>query len=113
MPITRVNLLPPSAIRIPGPGPPDPRIAAPPQPPTNGVSMGAAPGVSSPSASITSPDLLLDTSESQEGGDDADGDGDDEYTPATGSSDPYANLDGAFGNYVADEPRPQQDGLLF
>ena len=29
-------------------------------------------------------------------------------------ADPYANLDGAFGHYVADQPRPQQtDDLLF
>ena len=39
----------------------------------------------------------------------------------TGNTDPYSNLDGAFGNYIADEPRPMQnvqqsgieDDLLF
>jgi AP-2 complex subunit beta-1 len=30
-----------------------------------------------------------------------------EYEPS--SADPYSNLDGAFGNYVADKPRPMQD----
>lgn len=27
----------------------------------------------------------------------------------SGGADPYSNLDGAFGNYIADEPRPMQD----
>lgn len=42
----------------------------------------------------------------------------------TGAADPYSNLDGAFGNYLADEPRPitagssrvrhgDEDDLLF
>jgi AP-2 complex subunit beta-1 len=30
-----------------------------------------------------------------------------DYEPS--NTDPYSNLDGAFGNYVADEPRPMQD----
>lgn len=41
--------------------------------------------------------------ERDEEGDDAGSDQDD-TAPAAG--DPYSNLDGAFGNYMADEPRP-------
>ena len=43
---------------------------------------------------------------------------DDNYSPQ-GTSDPYANLDGAFGNYLADAPHPMSgsnsrtDDLLF
>ncbi|KAI0928752.1 hypothetical protein AcW1_005905 [Taiwanofungus camphoratus] len=107
VPVTRINL-PPTAIRIPGPGPPDPRKPAllpPPENPSNGGSDPTAPILGSSSS-------LIDMNASQEGGDDADGT--EEYAPQpTTPADPYANLDNAFGNYVADEPRPQQDGLLF
>jgi|SRR6188768_3210820 len=45
----------------------------------------------------------------EEGEEDAgsDVDDDDDAAPTTSrSNDPYSNLDGAFGNYLADEPRP-------
>lgn len=31
-------------------------------------------------------------------------------TPPPKSNDPYANLDAAFGGYIADQPRPMQGG---
>ncbi|KAF9805502.1 hypothetical protein IEO21_09015 [Rhodonia placenta] len=116
VPVSRNNMLPPTAIRIPGPGPRDPRktVPPPPMPPSDGAPVPSAAPVAEAS------DLLLDTSPSQEGGDDGDadgdGDGDEDYSQApasAGGADPYANLDGAFGNYMADEPRPQQSGPLF
>ncbi|OBZ75702.1 Beta-adaptin-like protein C [Grifola frondosa] len=57
---------------------------------------------------------LMGTSASQEGVDgEGDGEGDDEdiESPAA-PADPYANLDNAFGSYIADEPRPQTKDLL-
>jgi hypothetical protein len=58
-----------------------------------------------------------DADATQSESDDADDD-------PVGTSDPYSNLDGAFGNYLADEPRPMasvnnrsrhgdEDDLLF
>ncbi|KAF9464650.1 adaptin N terminal region-domain-containing protein [Collybia nuda] len=55
---------------------------------------------------------------------DADTNSDHDDDEPTGSADPYSNLDGAFGNYLADEPRPiaagnsrarhgDEDDLLF
>lgn len=41
----------------------------------------------------------------QSDGHDEEPDDDDEPTGASGN-DPYSNLDGAFGGYMADEPRP-------
>lgn len=37
---------------------------------------------------------------------DVDGDGDDDDIGSNTVADPYANLDGAFGGYLADQPRP-------
>jgi hypothetical protein len=54
-----------------------------------------------------------DTSTEESGeGDDDDDDDDDEPRggPAANGSDPYSNLDSAFGNYLADEPRPMTNG---
>ena len=46
---------------------------------------------------------------------DADGDSDDDTRTvksgqAQKSHDPYANLDGAFGSYLADQPQPMANG---
>lgn len=40
--------------------------------------------------------------------DTSEGSNEEEERPAATQSDPYANLDGAFTQYVADEPRPVQ-----
>ena len=37
---------------------------------------------------------------------DGDAGSDQEAEPGNAGNDPYANLDGAFGNYLADQPRP-------
>ena len=51
------------------------------------------------------------TEEQHEGGQDG-GDDDDDYPASpSGPADPYANLEGAFGGYMADEPKPQRNDL--
>lgn len=56
---------------------------------------------------------LVDASESPDAND-----GDDDHeenslaSPQTAGSDPYANLDNAFGGYMADAPKPQTDDHL-
>lgn len=60
------------------------------------------------------------TDEDEDGGSEDDDD-DDEARPV--NRDPYSNLDGAFGNYVTDQPRPmaanargranEEDDVLF
>ncbi|KAJ7063260.1 adaptin N terminal region-domain-containing protein [Mycena amicta] len=93
--------LPSSAVAIAGPGPVESHQHAteeppPPPPPDSVVS-------SKPTPPIPPPDEDGDDS-SNEGGDD-----DDDDAP-TKSRDPYSNLDGAFANYLADEPRPLKSG---
>ncbi|KAH9951345.1 Adaptor protein complex beta subunit [Amylocystis lapponica] len=112
---TARSTLPPSAINVPGPGSADPQKPAPspvpPIGPTNGISK-AAPPLSEPEPTAS----LIDTSASQESHESGDGDGDndEEYAPSpAGGADPYANLDGAFGGYMGDEPRPQMNDMMF
>jgi hypothetical protein len=42
----------------------------------------------------------------QEEDEDAESDQDEGNVKPIGKQDPYSNLDGAFGNYLADEPQP-------
>ena len=91
----------PTTVQISGPGPIEPtkEVAASDSKPTL-----PAPGDA---------DNLIDAGSN---GDHADGEGEDDYlTSHAGSSDPYANLDGAFGTggYTADAPKPHTDDLLF
>ena len=106
MPVART--VPPGNINIPGPGPPVPREPSPlpPSKSTNGVAKKEV-----------SPDPttgLIDVSASQESHEDGDDDAEDEdYASPAERADPYADLDGAFGGYTADEPRPQVDSMMF
>lgn len=61
-----------------------------------------------PPAANSSGDLV-DASSADDHDDETVAEGDDEETlsPQPGVADPYANLDSAFGGYMADEPRPQ------
>ncbi|EMD38530.1 hypothetical protein CERSUDRAFT_113710 [Gelatoporia subvermispora B] len=109
VPITRNNL-PPSAINIPGPGPPGPRKPEPAAP----IDTAALPPRPPPTSGSSS--VLIDTSgtSEHETTEDGDGEAEDEFAPTpTASADPYENLDNAFGGYLADEPRPQMNDLLF
>lgn len=112
-PLSRQVLVPlskpsvPPAIHVPGPGPPLPKDrSVSPLPP----SSKPAPPV--PQATPSHEDLM-DASES---GDVNEGDDDHEEnslaSPPPAASDPYANLDNAFGGYMADEPKPQTDDQL-
>lgn len=110
VPLPRPHL-PAVSINIPGPGPTEPQVAEPelvPPVPTTIPDAKQSPLV---------PPMSNDGDTNQSESDDADDE------PA-GTSDPYSNLDGAFGNYLADEPRPMasvnnrsrhgdEDDLLF
>ncbi|KAH9484294.1 Beta-adaptin-like protein C [Psilocybe cubensis] len=92
--------LPPSIVRVPGPGPIESHstpvdLLATDQP------EGEAGAEETPQPAQTS---LLD----DEDGEDLGSDQEDEAVATAGkdSRDPYSNLDGAFGNYIADEPKP-------
>lgn len=75
---------------------------APPAPP---------PTVDLPPPKVNHPEEAQDTSEEPSA--EADGEGseeDDDSSPERPlGSDPYANLDGAFGKYATDEPKPGKD----
>ncbi|KAF5381023.1 hypothetical protein D9615_003918 [Tricholomella constricta] len=92
--------LPPAAINIPGPGPSEPRIdeahiSADDTPATE----SAPPAPPAPSSSNFSKEADISSDHD---------DGDDDEPPR--AADPYSNLDGAFGNYLQDEPRPMAAG---
>ncbi|TFK42623.1 adaptin N terminal region-domain-containing protein [Crucibulum laeve] len=98
VPLTRAQL-PPTAISIPGPGPSEPRPDT--VEPTSLVPLDADPEHESTDADAEAETI-----------DDA---GSDDEEPTVrrrphDSSDPYSNLDSAFGNYMADEPRPMTAG---
>ncbi|KAH0583923.1 hypothetical protein H2248_009512 [Termitomyces sp. 'cryptogamus'] len=85
--------LPPTTINVPGPGPTEPQMKM--------ISINADLALK-PAPPIPSSSTIPDTTQSlsAHGGDDDDDDG-----PPV-AADPYSNLDGAFGNYLQDEPRP-------
>lgn len=87
--------LPPSVINIPGPGPVESHssnfIDEPPPPP--------------PASEKRLPLPRANGTQEEETTEEGDA-GSDQETAAPKENDPYANLGGAFGNYLADEPRP-------
>ncbi|KAF8163262.1 adaptin N terminal region-domain-containing protein [Crassisporium funariophilum] len=85
--------LPPTVISVPGPGPNETH-AAPPE------------AVSTDDAEAPPPPAPKDSRADDEDEDAAGSDQDDGDAEPTGKRDPYSNLDGAFGNYLADEPQP-------
>ncbi|KAH9854157.1 Adaptor protein complex beta subunit [Lenzites betulinus] len=113
VPVSRSNL-PPTTINIPGPGPPEPSqstpiVAATAATPTADLLLADAPA---PAQNGSSVDLMA-TQSSQESKESKEDIGeDDEMVPRGAGADPYANLDNAFGGYLADEPRPQNQDLL-
>ena len=113
VPVARPLL--PAAVTVSGPGPKEPA--------RNG-SVSSPQSGTKPTPPIPAGDEdLLDASSSGEHNDDGDGDGDGEgegegeedsiAAHAAQGSDPYANLDSAFGAYAADQPKPQTNDLLF
>ncbi len=86
--------LPPSVINVSGPGPIESHSSnlideSPPPPP--------------PASEKRLPTPQANGTKEEES---TEGDGSDRETAAPRANDPYANLDGAFGNYLVDEPRP-------
>lgn len=110
VPLPRLQL-PPTSINVPGPGPTEPQPAEPePEPPVPTIVPVAKPEPPIPAVSN-------DTDATQSESDDA------EDEPV-GAPDPYSNLDGAFRDYLADQPLPMasvnhrtrhgdEDDLLF
>jgi len=107
MPLSRPQL-PPTEIVVPGPGPSEPRVnleASEAEP-----ALGAfQPHIATKPALPIPPSLATDAAGS---------DRDDSEVEPGASTDPYSNLESAFGNYLQDEPRPivardARDNLLF
>ncbi|KAJ7632574.1 adaptin N terminal region-domain-containing protein [Roridomyces roridus] len=102
VPVARTQL-PPTVVNVPGPGPSESHerneTAPPPVPdlpaPTTSKPTPPTPPLSSENAS----------GDATDDGSDDEGDADEEPR-GRANADPYSNLDGAFGNYLADEPRP-------
>ncbi|KAG6818152.1 hypothetical protein H0H87_000057 [Tephrocybe sp. NHM501043] len=90
--------LPPASINVPGPGPPETHDS--PAPDKTDLATKPAPPIPS-SSSAVSPTVGSTSYNDDE-------DDEDEGPPA--GADPYSNLDGAFGNYLQDEPRPMGSG---
>ena len=100
VPVARPSL--PSAINVPGPGPPEPA--------KNGGTPDVKPTPPVPSDSEDHADA------SSSGEHEGEGEGEEDYiaaAPSSSGGDPYANLGNAFGGYTADEPKPHTDDLLF
>ncbi|KAF9480124.1 Adaptor protein complex beta subunit [Pholiota conissans] len=104
--------LPPSIVSVPGPGPNEPRAQAP-------IVDTEEPDGPPPPHGETKKSLADENSEGDDVGSEQD---DDDAAPV--ARDPYSNLDGAFGNYVTDQPQPmaannrgaganEHDDLLF
>ena len=92
----------PTTVTVAGPGPPEThtRKPSPPSVPTNiNTSKPPPPIPTESSPSSESKDLLeMDEATSP--------DVDDDDAVLSMANDPYSNIDGAFGNYMADEPQP-------
>ncbi|KAI0831230.1 Adaptor protein complex beta subunit [Trametes gibbosa] len=109
VPISRANL-PPTAIHVPGPGPSEPSQGVVPAAATTAATADLLQADAAPPAQNGASIDLMSTRSSQESKEDLGED--DDVGPRAPGSDPYANLDNAFGGYLADEPRPQNQDLL-
>jgi hypothetical protein len=90
----------PTNISVAGPGPAETHMRKPSPPPIN----TSKPPPPIPTESSSESRDLLDMDEA------ASSDVDDEDAVPNSASDPYSNIDGAFGNYMADEPQPMVAG---
>ncbi|KAG6854317.1 hypothetical protein C0991_008212 [Blastosporella zonata] len=91
--------LPPASINVPGPGPSESHNTSVPE----NINLATKPSPPIPSSPTVS---KVAGSTSDHGGEDDEDDEDD----GPRGADPYSNLDGAFGNYLQDEPRPMGTG---
>jgi hypothetical protein len=99
------------AINVPGPGPTESHSVQ------SGVLTTDSPDPDPPEAV---PSREPRTNQGEEEEEDAGSDQDEGNAIPNGKQDPYSNLDGAFGGYLADEPQPiaannraDVDNLLF
>ncbi|KAJ7709950.1 adaptin N terminal region-domain-containing protein [Mycena rosella] len=106
VPVARTQL-PPTVVTVSGPGPSESHDRADTPPP---------PLPDAPVPPRPTPPIPPEAGEDPSGGsrdesydDDGEADADDEPRGRS-NDDPYSNLDGAFGNYIADEPRPMHAG---
>jgi hypothetical protein len=101
VPIARTQL--PTAVNVPGPGPAElqDRPPTPPALPDTQIANKPAPPIP--------PETTPGDDETSDADGDVEGD-DDEPRGRSNVTDPYSNLEGAFGNYLADEPRPMNAG---
>jgi AP-2 complex subunit beta-1 len=83
--------LPPTVIHVPGPGPNESHSAQ--------SELLTADNPELPEAVASKPSLNQD-------GEDNESDQDEGNAEPQGGPDPYSNLDGAFSNYLVDEPQP-------
>ncbi|KAG6878721.1 hypothetical protein C0993_011536 [Termitomyces sp. T159_Od127] len=92
--------LPPATINVPGPGPTEPQ--------TRNIANNTDPD-SKPAPPIPFSTAIPNTTHPDSG---HEGDDDDEDDgPPSAAADPYSNLDGAFGNYLQEVPRPIRTGI--
>lgn len=92
IPLTPVQL-PPMAINVPGPGPNESHSQS---------ELLTADNPELPEVAVSKESRLIQEGDEEDAGSDQD-----EGNPEpNGKHDPYSNLDGAFGNYLADEPQP-------
>jgi len=103
IPLAR-NAPPSASVNVPGPGPPETHThkESSPAPGHTGMNTSKPPP---PIPRDTNPDDLLDMSDSS-----AADVYDDDNAVTPDANDPYSNMDGAFGNYLADEPQPMGKG---
>ncbi|KAJ8078735.1 hypothetical protein PM082_013018 [Marasmius tenuissimus] len=98
--------LPSQSVTVAGPGPKESHATATTAPL---IASDAPPLPAKPSES----DATSPSSPTSRGGQPGDGDDEDDIPPASTksqSNDPYSNLDGAFGGYLADAPQPMTAG---
>lgn len=95
IPLTPVQP-PPTVINVPGPGPNESHSAQ--------SELLATDSPELPEA-VSSKESRRNQEEDEDTGSDQDGHDESNMAP-NGKQDPYSNLDGAFGNYLADEPQP-------
>lgn len=93
----------PTNIVVAGPGPAETHIIRPSPPPVPTGLNTSKPPPPIPTDSALESEDLLDLSEAEV---------DDDDIVSTKAKDPYSNIDGAFGNYMLDEPQPMTAGKV-
>jgi len=93
IPLTPAHL-PHTTVNVPGPGP------------TESHSTVTQSGFVTTNTDLPEAVPSKESSLNQEEDEDAGSDQDEGNVKSNGKQDPYSNLDGAFGNYLADEPQP-------